>query len=80
LKLTEAYIRELVMPLAPAADALHLAFATYYHCDVLLTWNCAHLANASKFEHIKSVNEKLGFLVPFITTPLQLMGEDLDED
>jgi hypothetical protein len=80
LTLTESYIRELVMPREPAADALHLAFATYYHCDVLLTWNCAHLANPLKFEHIRTVNQRLWFLVPLITTPLQLIGVDLDED
>jgi predicted nucleic acid-binding protein len=73
------YIRQFVMPSEPVADAAHLAFASYYGCDVLLTWNCAHLANASKYVHIRTVNQKLGLPAPLITTPLQLMGVDLDE-
>jgi hypothetical protein len=33
----EAYIREFVMPKEPVADAAHLAFASFYRCDFLLT-------------------------------------------
>jgi hypothetical protein len=80
LEIAEVYIREFVMPRAPIADAMHLAFASFYRCDVLLTWNCAHLANAMKYEHIKTVNLGLALHVPLITTPLQLMGVDLDEN
>jgi hypothetical protein len=79
LRIAETYVREFVMPKEPIADALHLALASYHRCDVLLTWNCAHLANARKYGHIRGVNEKLGLHVPVITTPLQLMDVDLDE-
>jgi hypothetical protein len=32
-----------------------------------------------KCVHISTVNKKLGLHVPVVTTPLQLMGIDLDE-
>lgn len=60
------------MPDEPAGDALHRAFVSCYKCDHLLTWNCKHLANASKFPHIRIVNSSLGLFVPSLVTPLEL--------
>lgn len=75
-----AYIRHKLMPADPGGDALHLALASYHKCDFLLTWNCAHLANANKFGHIRRVNGLLGLFVPELVTPLQLLGGiDVDE-
>ena len=45
-----------------------IARASFHKCDFLLTWNCQHLANASKFGHIKRVNTKLGLHVPSLVT------------
>lgn len=73
--IVDAYIAHHLMPADPTGDALHLALASYYRCDFLLTWNCRHLANANKFAHIRRVNGILGLLVPSIVTPLELLGE-----
>ena len=59
----------------PRGDALHLALASFYKCDFLLTWNCTHLANANKFGHIRRINVMLGLNVPLLVTPLELLGE-----
>ena len=69
-----AYIAAKVMPADPLGDALHLALASLRCCDYLLTWNCQHIANASKFDHIHSVNSRLGIFVPKLITPLELIG------
>jgi predicted nucleic acid-binding protein len=69
-----AYLRHQLMPAVPTGDALHLALASYYKCDFLLTWNCRHLANANKFGHIRRVNTMLGLFVPALVTPLELLG------
>ena len=45
------YIERLIMPTDPSGDALHLAVASFYNVDALLTWNCKHLANANKIRH-----------------------------
>jgi predicted nucleic acid-binding protein len=78
VEIVETYIDHQVMPRDPAGDALHLALASFHHCQFLLTWNCAHLANANKQEHIRHVNVLLGLHVPVLTTPLELMeaGEE----
>ena len=73
------YIDKLVMPNDPTGDALHLALASFYRVDVLLTWNCQHLANPNKMEHIRLVNYKLGLPMPLLMTPLNyLIGGEFD--
>jgi predicted nucleic acid-binding protein len=76
--IVQTYIAHHVMPNDPVGDALHLAFASHYKCDFLVTWNCRHLANANKFGHIRTVNNMLGLFVPALVTPLELLG-DQDE-
>ncbi|MCG8458990.1 MAG: type II toxin-antitoxin system VapC family toxin [Holophagales bacterium] len=71
----EAYLAYKLMPRDPGGDALHLALASHYRCDFLVTWNCRHLANANKFDHIRRVNGILGLYVPALVTPLELLGE-----
>ncbi len=73
--IVDTYIQHHLMPKDPKGDALHLALASYHRCQFLLTWNCAHLANANKQEHIRHVNALLGLHVPILTTPLELIGE-----
>ena len=75
-EIVETYIARKVMPASPVGDALHLAVASYHHCDFLLTWNCRHLANANKFDHIRRVNAMLGLFVPALVTPLELFEDD----
>ena len=80
LEIVTSYIRHRLMPANPAGDALHLALASFYKCDFLVTWNCRHLANANKFGHIRRVNTMLGLFVPTIVTPLELRGEDVEHE
>lgn len=74
LEIVETYILHKLMPADPRGDALHLAIASYYKCDFLLTWNCKHLANANKFGHIRKINAMLGLYVRMLVTPMELLG------
>lgn len=76
VEIVQAYVRHRLMPADPGGDALHLALASYHRCDFLVTWNCRHLANANKFDHIRRVNVLLGLFVPALVTPLELLGDD----
>jgi hypothetical protein len=75
-EIATTYVQQKVMPADPTGDALHLAIASFHKCDFLVTWNCAHLANANKFGHIRRVNTMLGLFVPALVTPLELLGVD----
>ena len=69
------YIENMVMPRDVHGDALHLAYASFYKIDFLLTWNCNHLANANKKQHIRIINTRLNLFTPEIITPLELFTE-----
>jgi hypothetical protein len=62
------------MPQKAKADAVHLAFASVYKLSYLLTWNLKHLANAVIQSQLRPIAEGLGYRLPIVCTPLQLMG------
>ena len=70
------YVHEGAMPLNDLGDSFHLAFASWYRVQYLLTWNCKHLANANKFEHIALLNNRRRLVSPTIVTPEQLLELD----
>ena len=76
--IVDAYIFNKIMPSNGLGDALHLAIASYFQCDFLLTWNCKHLANANKFRHIERMNDVLNLFVPKLITPLELLGDNYE--
>ena len=63
------YRHHLLMPKGAVFDALHLALVCCHQVDVLLTWNCAHLANTNKLKHLEVLNRRLGRDVPLLVTP-----------
>ncbi len=69
----EAYIANKLMPNDPQGDALHLALASHYKCDILLSWNCKHIVNYQKAGHLANVNRMLGLPVPALLTPFDLL-------
>ena len=74
--IVKVYLENKLMPADDFGDAAHLAIASFYSIDFLLTWNCIHLANANKSEHIRKINMRLGLLSPDLITPEQLYMED----
>ncbi len=65
-----------IVPAKAAEDALHIAIATLYGVDYLLTWNCRHIANPELQRKIAAFLEEKGLFLPFICTPEELLGED----
>lgn len=62
------------LPRRAGADALHIATASLYGCDFLLTWNFKHIANAMIKRRIEGILKKHGYQPPAICTPDELMG------
>jgi predicted nucleic acid-binding protein len=73
IEIAGTYIRNKLMPAGPNGDAYHLALASYYEFDFIVTWNCHHLANPNKRAHIRHINRLLELSVPEIVTPLELL-------
>ena len=79
IDIAQIYLDNFLMPRVLKGDALHLAYASFYKIDFLLTWNCNHLANASKRKHIRVINTRLNLPTPEVITPLELFSEKFDE-
>jgi hypothetical protein len=74
-KLAGDLIAEGPVPREAAGEAAHIATATVYGCEYLLTWNCRHIANAELQRAIRRVVEQYGYEAPSLCTPEELMGE-----
>lgn len=61
------------IPRKAATDAAHIAIAAVHGMDFLLTWNCAHIANATIAKAVADTCEEHACECPVICTPEQLM-------
>ena len=75
-QVAEIYVDRLIMPQGLFGDAHHVALASFYNVDVLLTWNCKHIANLNKTHRIREINRELGLPTPELVTPLNFFGVD----
>lgn len=69
-------VRPGLLPREGAVDGLHLALAAVHAMDVLLTWNCTHLANAVLLGGIGRMVRAMGYEMPIVCTPAELMGRE----
>ena len=56
------------LPAGEATDALHIASAAVGRMDVLLTWNCRHMANPHTLPKTIGIIEESGYRCPWIMT------------
>lgn len=61
------------LPLKAKIDALHIACAAYHEIDVLLTWNCTHIANPLQLPVMRGLCAAKGYKLPELVTPFELM-------
>ena len=74
LELATAILDSGAIPAKAARDAAHIAVSAVHAIDFLLTWNCAHIANAQIVKKVQAICAKRGFPCPAICTPEELMG------
>ena len=72
-EMAAVYIAHKIVPADAKGDARHLALATFHGCAILATWNCRHIANANKQEHIRRVHAMIGVATPLLVTPYELL-------
>jgi predicted nucleic acid-binding protein len=77
IELAQEFLQKSNLPPKASNDALHIALATVYGLDYLLTWNCKHMANAQIQKKLSQISSKLGYELPIICTPYELMGYDI---
>jgi predicted nucleic acid-binding protein len=72
--LAQEFLRQSNLPSKASNDALHMALATVYGLDYLLTWNCKHMANSQIQRKLLEVSLGLGYQLPLICTPYEFMA------
>ena len=78
LELASAILQSGIIPAKAAQDAAHIAISAVHGIDFLLTWNCAHIANAQIVKKVQAICTQHGFPCPLICTPEELMGNEND--
>jgi predicted nucleic acid-binding protein len=59
--LAEKYIKNKIISKNYLGDARHVAIATVYNIDAVVSWNYEHLVNINKIRMINIVNEITGY-------------------
>ena len=73
--LTKAILASGLLPPDADRDAAHIALATVHAMDVLLSWNCRHIANAAIQARLRELAAKLDLKLPVLCTLDELTGE-----
>ena len=74
--LASELLKAAALPQKAAIDAVHVAMAAANGMDFLVTWNCAHIANAIMRPRIEAVCDRIGWRTPVICTPEELVEQE----
>ena len=78
-KLVMEYLDKSVFPKQSRFDAFHVAYATFYQMDALVSWNFRHLSNVNRRKRVMALNIEKGYNFPMdLVTPLEVMGDEKD--
>jgi len=67
--LATEYIDEKVVGKTSYSDCLHIALATIYRADYLISWNFKHIVNVTRIRGYNSINIKNGYKILEIRSP-----------
>jgi predicted nucleic acid-binding protein len=78
-RLVELYLARGVIPAGKRDDAFHVAYATVFSMDILLSWNFKHLANIRREKLIAEINQTTGYPELLrLLSPLEVEDENQD--
>jgi len=61
------------LPPKSRVDAMHIAVATAYGCNIILSWNFKHIVNYRAMTAVEAVNTKEGYAPLKILSPTMLL-------
>jgi len=73
VELATQYVMEKVVGQTSFADCLHIALATIYRADYLISWNFKHIVNIKRIQGYNAVNIKNGYKELEIRSPRDFM-------
>jgi predicted nucleic acid-binding protein len=72
-RLSALYFERGGLPPKSKDDAMHIAIATVYNCDIILSWNFRHIVNLRAITAVEAVNIQEGYRVLRIMPPTMLL-------
>ncbi len=69
--LADEYMKHEVFPKGKEDDALHVAIASFYGINILLSWNFKHIVKRKTRHIISMINTLFGYPIPEIISPLE---------
>ena len=71
----KAIMQSGLLPRRATRDAIHIGVSSVHGIDILLTWNCRHIANAAIMKELGAIVAACGYELPIRCTPEELLGE-----
>jgi len=75
-QLAEEYVREKVVGETSIDDCRHIACATIYQLDYLISWNFKHIVNVFRIRGYNSINLKNGYMQLDIRSPKEIITDE----
>ena len=74
-RIAKAIMESGLLPQSATGDAIHIAVSLVHGIDILLTWNCRHIANAVIMRELSDIVTSCGYEIPILCTPEELIGD-----
>jgi len=78
--LANRYMDEGLFPKRYRDDAIHVALASVYSCNVVVSWNFKHMVKIKTILGVNGINKLMGYADIEIVTPEVIVGEEEDEN
>jgi len=76
IELATLYIKSKAIHEKYFDDALHIAIATFYNIDILVSWNFKHIVNINKIHQFNSINILNNFSILEIRSPMEVISNE----
>lgn len=73
LTLASKYIQKEVVGETSINDCIHIATATYYKVDILVSWNFKHIVNVYRIRGYNSINLRMNYSSLEIRSPKEII-------
>jgi predicted nucleic acid-binding protein len=73
--LANRYVDEGLFPKRYRDDAIHVALASVYSCNVVVSWNFKHMVKIKTIFGVNGINKLMGYADVEIVTPEAIVGE-----
>jgi hypothetical protein len=77
-RLAECYVQKNVLTENHYNDLAHIAYASVFSCDYLVSCDQRHIVRQQTITNVKTINTQQNIFVPKIVTPLQFLAIQKD--